>query len=883
MRSTCLRSLLLCGTVAGLVGCGGSGGTSLGSNAAPVVIASVPAGGLAYATGKAVTFQVQVTDPDGDDVSLRLKNPPPGMTLLPISSQPSPQTVVVRWTVPDGATVTPPLVFEANDDVAPATLVELRIPTRCVGGPVSAVLHGDVTGDGIEDVVGLAHLAGTLDTGAIYVWPGSSSPVSNAAPLILRIPNTVLDDRLGSCSGQALHLEHVTGGAALDIVAVATNASTPTADAGGVYVWKGGPIPTFWARLEVPGALSGDLLGTGSGQGIQFGDVCGDASTDIVVSAYNADLGIANNAGAVYVWTGGAALTAGAPAPIQLKLASPFVNDYLGRAGGQGVQLVPLFGSTKLDIVASTPTADQNGSNAGAIHVWRGAPSLASGPPTHTLVVAGATPGDLLGDPFAGASAVQFADVTGDGVLDVVAAAPEAKVGAATQAGALYVWSGSTITAPVVSAGFTLTSAAPNAFDQLGRVASGPGFFLTDVTGEGDVDIVACAPKAKVGTVLQAGVVYVWKGGLGFSSTPLATLTTGTPFANDELGNAPSGQGISFGDVTDDGFVDLVVSAVGADRTSSVADTGAVYVWAGGPTLAGALAPTARLTVTGASANDRLGNVTGQGVLLADVTGEGVLDVTAGASQAKVGTQNFAGALYVWRGGATLAGAVPPDFTLTSPTATANDKIGFSNSSTSQAIQIADVSGDGRNDIVASAHDATVGSQANAGAVFVWFGGASISPSPNRTLTSSAPTSGDRLSWADGQGVQIVDISNDGQPDLVVGAKFMKLGSSAGVGAVLVWVGGSSLANAPTSVLVDPAASPSDNLGSSAGGQAVHVADVTGDGLLDLLAIAQLADKFAADSGAIFVWKLTGGLPPTFSATATLVDGSAVLGDQLGW
>ncbi|MHC5021258.1 MAG: hypothetical protein ACYTGX_14330, partial [Planctomycetota bacterium] len=104
--------------------------------------------------------------------------------------------------------------------------------------------------------------------------------------------------------------------------------------------------------------------------------------------------------------------------------------------------------------------------------------------------------------------------------------------------------------------------------------------------------------------------------------------------------------------------------------------TGAIYVWAGGTGLTGAVAPTATLTVTGAVASDRLGNAPAQGIQCCDVTGDGVLDVVAGAQFADVGGTVDTGAIYVWAGGTGLTGAVAPTATLTVTGAVASDRLG---------------------------------------------------------------------------------------------------------------------------------------------------------------------------------------------------------------
>jgi hypothetical protein len=59
-------------------------------------------------------------------------------------------------------------------------------------------------------------------------------------------------------------------------------------------------------------------------------------------------------------------------------------------------------------------------------------------------------------------------------------------------------------------------------------------------------------------------------------------------------------------DVTGDGVVDIVGVAAAAD-VAGVVDAGAVYLWTGGPSLAGAAGPTATWTIPNGFAGDLLG------------------------------------------------------------------------------------------------------------------------------------------------------------------------------------------------------------------------------------------------------------------------------------
>ncbi len=127
--------------------------------------------------------------------------------------------------------------------------------------------------------------------------------------------------------------------------------------------------------------------------------------------------------------------------------------------------------------------------------------------------------------------------------------------------------------------------------------------------------------------------------------------------------------------MTNDGVLDIVGGASSAN-VGGVSNTGAIYVFAGGSGLSGAVSPSATLTVSGAVADDMLGDAGGQGILLADVTGDGVLDLVGGANLADVGGVADTGAIYMRAGGASLTGAVSPTATLSVPGAVTNDRLG---------------------------------------------------------------------------------------------------------------------------------------------------------------------------------------------------------------
>jgi hypothetical protein len=272
---------------------------------------------------------------------------------------------------------------------------------------------------------------------------------------------------------------------------------------------------------------------------------------------------------------------------------------------------------------------------------------------------------------------ILFTDVTGDGTLDIVAGAICADIGAASEAGAIYVWAGDSGFTGSQTETATLTVPGAATMDRMCYIWYGQGLLCTDVTGDGIIDIVAGAFSAEAGAVSDTGAIYVWAGGSGLTGSlaPTATLTITSAAAFDRLGTIGSAQGILCEDVTGDGIIDIVAGASYSD-TAGVADTGAIYVWAGGSGLAGAPTPRITLTVTGAAVNDQLGAGVGQGIRCVDVTGDGFLDILAGACYADTGGVTDAGAIYLWTGVPGLTGNQPPSATMIVPNAVTGDKLG---------------------------------------------------------------------------------------------------------------------------------------------------------------------------------------------------------------
>ena len=70
--------------------------------------------------GSLVRLRVRVSDDHGDDVSVRLLNPPPGLIFPPEQSAPSPLVLDLEWRVHNSSSGRTTLVFEATGPYLPA-------------------------------------------------------------------------------------------------------------------------------------------------------------------------------------------------------------------------------------------------------------------------------------------------------------------------------------------------------------------------------------------------------------------------------------------------------------------------------------------------------------------------------------------------------------------------------------------------------------------------------------------------------------------------------------------------------------------------------------------------------------------------------------------
>ena len=300
------------------------------------------------------------------------------------------------------------------------------------------------------------------------------------------------------------------------------------------------------------------------------------------------------------------------------------------------------------------------------------------------------------------------------------------------------------------------------------------------------------------GTLANRGAVYVYAGGFQpgnvIATTSAIVRILGRP--GDRLGET-----LATGDLNFDGYREVIIGAPG---------TGRIYVIAGGPSLTG----TIDLTVQSAALTF---DYPGLGVSLAagDVTGDSIYDVVVGHPAAN--------AVHVLKG---RNGSMPPAaFDMSFSGIDGGDNAGF-------AIRLPFVDNDDRiRDIVIGAPggDGPGNSRADAGEVYVFFGGAHLGG--GSLATANATFYGAEANGRMGALLGSGDINRDTPNDIVMGAP----NGHGGAGRLYVYYGrdrgaimGADFATVAPSrgILGDPAA------GTIA---SVFVWEVTGEGARDVI------------------------------------------------
>lgn len=346
--------------------------------------------------------------------------------------------------------------------------------------------------------------------------------------------------------------------------------------------------------------------------------------------------------------------------------------------------------------------------------------------PQGPFSLGGTSPGDNLGSSLA-----QTADLNGDGIPDYLVGASGDDTGA-TDAGAVLLLSGADGTEL-----FRVVGVIEN--QRLGWQVCSTG----DLNGDGLSDF-ATSSKRDNGQNYPSGLVHLWSGANG---SLLRTYTTANSF--DRFGYALS----NVGDVNADGLDDLLVGA--PEDSWQGAAAGAAYVFSGadGSTLH---------TFRGENSWDLFG-ISGTG--MGDINFDGYADFAIGARQEDTRSRDAGGVhLYSGRTGAELALFKGKE---------RNSYFGVS------LVRIADLDGDGRDEIGATALNELSELFSTQGYVEIW----SMNDLDQPLSSMAQPSAGDGF----GRSLAAVDLNADGAQDLLIGAPLSGDFANAGLASGAVY------------------------------------------------------------------------------------------------
>ncbi len=371
---------------------------------------------------------------------------------------------------------------------------------------MSVDLVGDINGDGIPEIVVGAPLDDNngQDCGLARVVDGATGLI-----LFTYDGDATRDEYGAAVAG----VGDIDGDGTPDFAVSAPVDDNNGAGSGMVRIYSGANGTVI---RQLDGLASNDAFGWSISY---LGDVDGDGRDDLLVGANQKPGGASTLAGYVEIFSGatGASLA---------QIPGSAANDQMGYdvAGGEDLNsdgvndfLVGIYGD------------DTNGLNAGAIQVYSGA--------SFSLIWTAF--GDATRDHL-GASVAFMGDLTGDGVAEVIAGAPEDD-NVASDGGSIRIFDGAT-------GAIVATVHGQQATAYLGESVSGCG----DVTGDGIPDFLGGASRFDGASGADCGKVSVFDG---------ATFTESQFAIGDRMGDRLGFTVLGLPDINGDGIPDYLSGA----------------------------------------------------------------------------------------------------------------------------------------------------------------------------------------------------------------------------------------------------------------------------------------------------------------------------------
>ena len=441
------------------------------------------------------------------------------------------------------------------------------------------------------------------------------------APPGVDVPDAVLwtsvgDDQDDAIFGASVSVAgDVNGDGYSDVIVGATTFDTPNFNAGKAYVYLGGasglsttPVWTSSGDNEDQGWFGTSVASAG--------DVDNDGYDDIIVGAIFDD-GATQHSGKAYVYLGGPSGPATSP-----LWTSHGDDQSLDEYGASVASAGDVNNDGYDDIVVGATQRDLGPSTAyGKAFLYHGGPGGPS-PAADWMTL-----GEDIRSHF-GNSVASAGDVNNDGYSDVIVGSYSFST-VNVNAGKAYVYLGGV--AGLSTTAVWSSSGDDQAMAQYGISVGSAG----DVDGDGFDDVIVGAHRFDTVNA-DAGKAYLYLGGAGGPSATADWTSTGDDSMNVRFGGSVA----SAGDVNQDTYSDIVISAPGGANTWD--PIGKVFVFLGGP---GGLSLTPQWSSQG---DEQVGALFGNSVSTAgDIIGDGTSEIIAGSSRFRT-TRDRAGKAYVF-------------------------------------------------------------------------------------------------------------------------------------------------------------------------------------------------------------------------------------------
>lgn len=448
-------------------------------------------------------------------------------------------------------------------------------------------------------------------------------------------------------------------------------------DAGGCEL--SGALAVTTALRSIQGTAAGDYVGSALAGG---GDLNGDGYADIVIGACGYDVASSSpDVGRAYVFWGPVE-PSDTLATADATLTGEGSSDFFGYSAAM---LGDLDGDGRDEVGIGAPRRNTTATDGGEVYVFASPSGSLAGSD------AGMTIGSDSTSDWAGMALSDAGDFDGDGLADMLVAAPYHDGATASNAGLVALFE-------YADGERSLEDDAEVSFhgeavsDAFGTALAGVG----DVDGDGADDVLIGAYGSDA-TGSGAGGAWLFLGGArsGEFSADAADLELHGAAAGDRFGVSVAG----VGDTNGDGLEEFAVGADGAGAT----DAGAVYLWRG-------LTAGPALMFTGAAASDAAGHVVrGAG----DVDGDALDDVIVSATGFDERSTAGVGAVYlVYAPSAPISLA---DADAIRYGANANDAVGAS------LAGAGDTDGDGYDDFLVGSTTVDPSGQSDAGGVWLFL------------------------------------------------------------------------------------------------------------------------------------------------------------------